>query len=254
LPRSQTIVAAGFLRKDGDPMTDSGDAKPKAAAPDANIAQLQDELQRASVAHDLRNPLNTFAMSTGLLLDDLESKDFDPSRALALLSRMDRAALRMQTLIEDLIEASRIDARRIDLSPKRERAAQMVREVLATAKSLTTDKGATLAAGVLDDEAEIEVDRARFVQALSKLVMFSLKATGEGGVVQLGARRSGPQVEVVVRAMPPGGAPKGASHDEGRGGLALLIARGLVEAHGGQIRLETTDEGPQAVITLRSAG
>jgi signal transduction histidine kinase len=257
----ENVVAARFLSKDGDPMPSDSGEKPSPANPEAETARLREELSRssrsreillASVAHDLRNPLNTFAMSAGLLRDDLERKDLDPTRALALLSRMDRAALRMQSLIEDLLEASRIDAKRIDLSLERERVAQIVRELLGSAKTLTSEKGATLAAGALDDEAEVEVDRARLAQALTKLIGFSLKATGEGGVVQLSVKREGPHVEVFVKAMPPGGAPKGASHDEGRGGLALLIARGLVEAHGGQVRLETTDDGPQVVVRLRS--
>ena len=68
------------------------------------------EVLLASVAHDLRNPLNTFAMSAGLLRDDLEGPDFDRTRALSLLSRMDRASSRMQALIEDLLEASRVEA------------------------------------------------------------------------------------------------------------------------------------------------
>src|SRR6188768_2740987 len=58
------------------------------------------EVLLASVAHDLRNPLNTFAMSTGLLRDDLESPDFERARAVSLVTRMERASTRMQRLIE----------------------------------------------------------------------------------------------------------------------------------------------------------
>src|SRR3954467_6005419 len=69
----------------------------------------------ASISHDLRNPLNTFAMSAGLLRDDVDHGSVDRTRALALLSRMERAVERMQRLIEDLVEASRVDARRVEL-------------------------------------------------------------------------------------------------------------------------------------------
>src|SRR5687767_14767669 len=77
----------------------------------------------ASVAHDLRNPLNTFAMSAGLLRDDLESGDLDRNRAVGLLARMERASNRMQVLIEELLEASRVEAGGVEVHVREENAA-----------------------------------------------------------------------------------------------------------------------------------
>jgi len=226
------------------------------------IEQLKEELRAAtrarevllaSVAHDLRNPLNTFAMSSGLLRDDIEREDIDPTRALALLSRMDRAAQRMQYLIEDLLEASRLEAKRIELAPKPDRAGQVLRDTQVATKALATEKGATVVLGAIDDTVTINVDRARFVQALSRLVAFSMKAIGEGGVIQLAVSSTQGEAEIVVKAMPPGGAPSHATHDEGRGGLALLIGRGLVEAHGGTVRFAASSDGPQILVSLPKA-
>ncbi len=223
------------------------------------IARLKEELRAAtrarevllaSVAHDLRNPLNTFAMSSGLLRDDIEREDIDPTRALALITRMDRAAQRMQHLIEDLLEGSRLEAKRIELAPKPERAGQILRETQTATKALATEKSATVVLGAIDEDITLEVDRVRLVQALSRLVAFAMKAIGEGGVIQLSAQALEHVIELNVKAIPPGGGAANATHDEGRGGLALLIGRGLVEAHGGSIRFASSAEGPQILVTL----
>jgi signal transduction histidine kinase len=232
------------------------------SASDDEVTRLREELRAAtrardvllaSVAHDLRNPLNTFAMSSGLLRDDIEREDIDPTRALALITRMDRAAQRMQQLIEDLLEASRIEAKRIELVMKPERAGHLVRDAAISAKALASEKGATVVLGAIDEEAVVAVDRGRIVQAISKLVTFALKAIGEGGVIHLGARREADDVEIALKAMPPGGAQGNASHDEGRGGLSLLIGRSLVEAHGGSVRLAASPDGPQILVRLPPA-
>src|SRR4051812_46253841 len=88
-----------------------------------------------SLAHDLRNPLNTFAMSVGLLKDDLERNDLDPARALSLVSRMERSTHRMQVLVEDLLEAGRVEAHAIDFTPKNEVAAAIAKNAVTAAQS-----------------------------------------------------------------------------------------------------------------------
>jgi signal transduction histidine kinase len=205
------------------------------------------EVLLASVAHDLRNPLNTFAMSTGLLRDDIESPQFERARALSLVSRMERASTRMQRLIEDLLEASRIEAGNIELAVKAEDAAGVLRSAIEKAKPLAQDKGAT----VEEDAATeglllIKADKARAVEALTKLVTVALKSTGEGGVIRLGVEKRDAKIVFLVRGIAPR-QTKSAAPDESRGGLALLIARGLVTAHGGTIATETTNEGARTL-------
>jgi K+-sensing histidine kinase KdpD len=193
----------------------------------------------ASVAHDLRNPLNTFAMSAGLLRDDAERNDVDATRALGLITRMERATARMQGLIDDLVEASRIDARKIDLTVKSELASQLVKDAVSAASS-SPDKSAVVACDTVDDDARVMADRARTLQLLAKLIAFGSKCTGDSGTIRLGVMKSGDEVVFTARALGPGGLPVPAPK-EGRGGLGLLIARGLVEAQRGTFRLESGD-------------
>jgi K+-sensing histidine kinase KdpD len=205
----------------------------------------------ASVSHDLRNPLNTFAMSAGLLRDDLERDDVDTTRGLSLIARMERATTRMQGLIEDLVEASRIDARKIDYAIREESAAQLVRDAVTAATPKPSEKSAAVFADSLDDDAHVMADRGRTLQLLAKVVAFEAKSTGDSGSIRLGVSRQPEGVVFTARAIGPGGAPVSAP-EEGRGGLALLIARGLVEAQRGTFRVEGGD-GLAVSFTLPAA-
>src|SRR5262245_5824482 len=156
------------------------------------------EVLLASVAHDLRNPLNTFAMSAGLLRDDLEGPDFDRTRALNLLARMDRASTRMQVLIEDLLEASRIEAGTVEVTRRLEQGASVARAAIAKARPAVADKGASLEEGAITEDVPVELDRARTIDALVKLVAVALKTTGEGGVIRIGVEQSDDNVLFTV--------------------------------------------------------
>lgn len=208
------------------------------------------EVLLASVAHDLRNPLNTFAMSAGLLRDDLEGPDFDRTRALSLLSRMERASTRMQALIEDLLEASRVEGGAVEIHRRPEQASVVARAAIAKAKQLCADKHTTLDEGALEEDARIEVDRGRTTDALVKLIAVVLKSTGEGGAIRIGVERHEGDVFFTLRATGPRGAMSAVPQDESRGGLAFLIGRGLVTAQGGQLLTETTQEGPRMVVAF----
>lgn len=203
----------------------------------------------ASVSHDLRNPLNTFAMSAGLLRDDLERPEVDRARGLGLLGRMDRAIDRMQRLIEDLLEASRIEAKKIPLAPRVDDAAQLVRDAVAAAATLAREKRVQLEVDEVDP-ARVLVDRPRAHQLLSKVLGYAIKASSEGGTIRLSARAQGGAVRFAIQpasAQPPSSR---SFAEEGRGGLALLIARGLAEAHGGSLGFE---DGTVIAFTLPAA-
>lgn len=209
------------------------------------------ELLLASVSHDLRNPLNTFAMSAGLLRDDLERNDVNAQRGISLVSRMERATGRMQSLIEDLVEASRIDAGKIDFAIREESAAQIVKDAVAAAAVPAGEKGAAVSVESVDDDARVTCDRARLLQAIAKVIAFETKSTGDGGAIKLGVQKHGGGAVFTARAIGPGGVAV-PPPEEGRGGLALLIARGLVEAQHGTFRIEGT-EGLVVAFSLPGA-
>jgi light-regulated signal transduction histidine kinase (bacteriophytochrome) len=209
------------------------------------------EVLLASISHDLRNPLNTFAMSAGLIRDDLERNDVDVTRGISLVSRMERATSRMQGLIEDLVEASRIDAHKIDFAIRPERASQLLKDAASAAKSGTSDKGASVVADALEEGISVMADRARTLQLIAKVIAFEAKSTGDGGTIRISGARQGDSVLFTARAMAPDGSAV-APPEEGRGGLALLIARGLAEGQRGAFRVEPGD-GLVVTFTLPAA-
>jgi K+-sensing histidine kinase KdpD len=209
------------------------------------------EVLLASVAHDLRNPLNTFAMSAGLLRDDLEGPAFDRNRALNLVARMDRASARMQSAIEDLLDASRVEAGTIELAIRPESAAAIVHAALAKAKPSIADRGATVEEGPIED-ATVRVDRARTADALVKLVAVAVRSVGEGAVIRLGVERAEDNVLFTVRTTPPRGVAT-QRQEEGRGGLAMLLARGLIAAQRGTVTTDATPAGSRIAVAFPAA-
>lgn len=204
----------------------------------------------AGISHDLRNPLNTFAMSTGLLRDDLERGELSADRALGLVSRMERAIERMQRLIEDLHEASRIEGKQIALTKKKEEPRAILARALTEHAGVAKERGATLSVEEPAPELEgrtVEVDRARLVQAIGKLVAYAVRITGEGGALRLGAFASEGAVTFALRA---GGLPTPITPP--KNGLSLLIARGIVEAHGSALHIDAHD-GLSLAFTLPAA-
>ena len=204
----------------------------------------------AIVSHDLRNPLNTISMSAELLhmnaVEDLASG----ARDLPIVQRIERDVAWMNRLIEDLLDASRIDNGKLSVAPGPERGASLVKDALESALPLAEAKGSQLQLGQVDEALEVLADRARILQLFSNLVGNSLKFTPRGGLITLALVRHGKRACFSVEDNGPGIAPahldhlfkqywKGTEASRDGAGLGLFIAHGIVAAHGGEIRVES---------------
>ena len=194
----------------------------------------------ASVSHDLRNPLNTFAMSTGLLRDDMERKQMDPARGITLVTRMDRATSRMQSMIEDLVEASRIDAGKVDFTPKPENAAQLLRDAQTAAAPTGKDKAPAIVIESADENVKVLADRGRALQLLAKVIQYCTKATGDSGAIHFAVAQTNDGIVFTANGYGPG-QTRLTRLEEGRAGLALLLARGLTTGQKGTFTVDTAD-------------
>lgn len=218
----------------------------RAALDDAHRAR---EALFASVSHDLRNPLNTFAMSLGLLRDDV---DRGATRAQGLIGRMDRASERMQQIIEDLMEASRIQAGKLELAPKREDAVALLREAASASQPLAAEKRLAVEEGTVETNTFVTVDRRRTLEALRKVIAYAIRCCSERGSVRLDVARRGADVVFDVTSVIPNHTPQPMSLEGGKGGVTLFIARGLVAAQGGTFDVRT-GEGTTFRVTLPAA-
>ena len=203
----------------------------------------------AVVAHDLRNPLSTISLGAELLLDTTPD---DAAHAFQRrhLSTVKRSAERMNRLIQDLLDVSRITGGKMALAPREEDASLLLTEAAAMLRPLAEARGITFGTRGLTGLPRLRVDGARIMQVISNLVGNALKFTPEGGTVTLAAAREGDDLRISVIDTGSGISPErcrtcsGASGRrttaDRRGlGLGLAIARGIVEAHGGRIWVES---------------
>ena len=214
----------------------------------------------AIVSHDLRNPLNTITMAASLLQ---EIPPGSPASRKPLESIL-RSARRMTHLIQDLLDVSSIQAGRLSVDPKPHDPVSVVDEVIESFQSDAQARGLVLGKDVIGTPPHVRADRDRLLQALSNLVSNALKVTHEGSVtvrvrsgpdiVEFGVIDTGPGVPVAEQGKLFEPYWRGENAEYRGTGLGLAIVRGIVEAHGGQIRVESQPgEGAAFIFTLPSA-
>jgi two-component system, chemotaxis family, sensor kinase Cph1 len=205
----------------------------------------------AVVSHDLKNPLSVVQMQSALLVTSMQAIEGDPSRRLrAAAERILRAVDRMNTLIHDLLDLSKIEAGRFTVQATHEDARAMVEEAVIVLEPLGHKKNVTLslAAG---PECAVMADRDRIFQVMSNLIGNALKFSPERGVIRLSVRELEGEVLFTVKDDGPGidagQLPnlfnrywQAARSSRQGSGLGLYIAKGIVEAHGGRIWAEST--------------
>jgi PAS domain S-box-containing protein len=246
------------LRREAEAARASLLERERSARADAELAsKLRDEVL-AVVAHDLRNPVHTILMSAGAALE----LPLSPEDHALQLTLIQRAARRMDALIRDLLDVTRIETGRLAIAPAPTNVGAMIADVLETAAPLAADRGVRLEADVPAELPDVQADRDRIVQALGNLVGNALKFTSSAGRIVVRSRPAGAFVEAAVEDTGCGIAAEHQPHvfdrywqaDRGahRGvGLGLAIVRGIVEAHGGHVVVESRlGEGTTFRFTL----
>ena len=220
-------------------------------------ARLFDEAQLATkarddmlaiVAHDLRNPLNTIFMSSQFLLEIVPEGERPTEHKQ--LSIVWRSAERMNRLIQDLLEVKRIEGGKLALETRVTDASSIINEAVELLRPIAAASKLGLDCDVAADTPKVTADPPRIQQVLSNLVGNAIKFTPAGGQIILRASRGDNEARFVVADTGPGIAPDALPHIFGRLwqgnradrrgiGLGLTIAKGIVEAHGGRIWVES---------------
>jgi two-component system sensor histidine kinase BaeS len=203
-----------------------------------------------NVAHELRTPLASIKGYMEGLIDGVLPAE------VATFQQVYREADRLQRLVYDLQELSRVEAGTFELHPKPTAVARLVEFVVDRLGRQFEEKRVTLETDVSPDLPLIRADEDRVGQVLLNLVGNALQYTPSGGRVSLVARREGEKVRLSIQDTGVGISPehlphvferfyrvdKSRSRAGGGSGIGLTIARHLVEAHGGQI--EAASDGP----------
>jgi signal transduction histidine kinase len=215
----------------------------------------------AWVSHDLRTPLAGLRAMAEALEDQVV---VDPREVSQYHTQIRREVDRLTAMIDDLFELSKIHAGALRLSRRMVGLEDLVAEVVASAEPVARAKGVRLSGGAVRG-MPVFVDSAEMGRALRNLVTNAIRHTpSDGGVEVLAEVQSGLACVTVSDAcggIPPGDLPRvfdvafrGESArtpgpQEGAG-LGLSIARGIVEAHSGQIAVRNAGPGCQFLIRL----
>ena len=215
----------------------------------------------AWVSHDLRTPLAGLRAMAEALEDQVV---VDPRTVSGYHSQIRREVDRLTAMIDDLFELSRIHAGALRLSRRMVGLEDLVAEVVASAEPVARAKGIRLT-GAAVRGMPVFVDTAEMGRALRNLVTNAIRHTpSDGGVDVLAEVQSGMACVSVSDAcggIPPvdlprvfdvafrGESARTPGPQEGAG-LGLSIARGIVEAHSGQIAVRNAGPGCQFLIRL----
>jgi PAS domain S-box-containing protein len=201
------------------------------------------------VSHDLGNPLSAVRVSARVLDRLLDAGDME--RARVQVEGIRGAALQMERLIKDLLEIRRIETGRLRLVRRPEQVRQLVEEAARSLHGVAAEKGVTITTRLEDGlHALIRVDADRIQQIFSNLMGNALKFTPRDGVITVAAANAEDGVVFSVRDTGPGIPAEHLPHVFNRFwqasqqgshgiGLGLAIAKGLVEAHGGDVVVES---------------
>jgi signal transduction histidine kinase len=229
----------------------------------ARADRAKDELL-SMLAHELRNPLGTISNA----LEVLRLKGEGDETWRRAIDAAERQVHHQAVLIDDLLEASRVTRRQIELECEELDLAQLVKEAVESYRETLDTAGLTLELDLPAEKLPMRGDRLRLSQVLSNLLQNALQFTPRGGCIAVRASLlpGGRRVELSVRDNGAGIAREElpyvfevfsqADHqslDRSRGGLGvgLAVVKGLVEMHGGEVEAHSEGSGKGAEIAIR---
>ncbi|PHV70194.1 hypothetical protein CS063_12000 [Sporanaerobium hydrogeniformans] len=204
----------------------------------------------ANVSHELRTPLTTLKSYTETLLDGaIDEKEV----AMNFLDVMNKETDRMTTLVQDLLELSRIDNRQIQLNFKRVNLKRLLEDTIEAQKIHIKKKGHQLIYEVDEKQSYLLLgDGIRIKQILHNILSNAIKYSIDPGTIQI-RLEAGKEIKLEIADTGIGipqedlgriferfyRVDKARSRKMGGTGLGLAIAKELVELHGGRIEMNS---------------
>ncbi|MEJ1963694.1 MAG: ATP-binding protein [Gammaproteobacteria bacterium] len=257
--RQETNDQLSFERKGADSIASSL-GETKSALTEAQTKEERHHDVLGMVTHDLRNPLSLISLSAESIA---ETTNEESTRIASHGIRL--AAARMERLLSELLDVVRIESGMLRIVKRRHDVGALLQEVHVAYEPLFSARGITLTADTPPDGLEAFFDHDRIVQVLSNLLGNAMKFTPLGGKVIIHAERQADMVAVTVRDNGLGIPASALTHiferfwqidnNTRRGlGLGLHICEKIIQAHGGDISVESElGEGATLRFTLPTA-
>ena len=230
-------------------------------------ARKQQELENlrrdliAWAGHDLQTPLTSIQAVLEALADGMVDDAETIQRYLITAQRNIQA---LSVLVDDLFQMAQLDAGGLPLDRAYNSLGDLVSDTLESFSELAARQGVDLQGSVDPGVDPVYMDAQRIGRVFNNLLNNALRYTPQGGRVQVQARREADAILVEVidtgQGVQPDDLPfiferfyrgeKSRSRSTGGSGLGLAIARGVVEAHGGQIGVESSPQGTRFFFTI----
>jgi histidine kinase len=226
----------------------------------AQIERTEEMRRRliGDVAHELRTPLTTIKGTAEGLMDGVLAPEPEAFHQIY------RKADRLQRLVQDLQELSRVEAGAYHLRPQPVGVERLVETTVERLKRQFDEKGVELGVSLSPDLPPVFADEDRAGQILFNLIGNALQYTPSGGRVLISAQPDHQKIVISIRDTGVGIAAehlphlftrfyrvdKSRSRAGGGSGIGLTIARYLVQAHGGTLRAESPGLGQGSMFTF----
>ncbi|MBY0493336.1 MAG: response regulator [Cyanobacteria bacterium] len=217
----------------------------------------------ATTSHELRTPLTSIIGFSRILVDGYVD---DPVEQRDLLDDVHRSALHLLSLVDDILDLSRIEAGRLDIKVETVDLAGLIAEVMTLTRAQANEKGLALVTDVPTTLPPIRVDRSRMRQVLRNVIGNAVKFTDRGQIRVSAFVTDGDGAHVGVDVADTG---IGIALDKqpllfekfrqidgshtrrhGGSGLGLAISKALIERMSGRIQLRSAGEGMGTTVAL----
>jgi signal transduction histidine kinase len=225
------------------------------------MRKMRNELL-AWIGHDLRTPLTSIRAILEALADRVVE---DPDTVQRYLATAQKETRYLSRLIDDLFDMSQMEAGGLKLDCQDNSMKDLISDTIESFTELAFKQGINLDGSIDPDVDPVYMDAKWIGRVLINLTSNALRFTPPGGTVTINATRHGKRVQVEVCDNGDGiktedlpfvferfyRGEKSRNRETGGTGLGLAIARGIIEAHNGQIRAESTESvGTRMIFTI----
>jgi signal transduction histidine kinase len=232
---------------------------------DVTAARRLDEMRRQFItdaSHEIKTPLTAIGGFAAAIADGVAGSPEEQKRCASLIVR---EVERLNRLVNDLLDLSRIESGAVKLTFDEVDLSELVSSAVEAFQSQAQEKSIAVETDIPSGLPSVRADGDRVYQVLVNLISNALRFNRPGSRIAIAAERTDGQVRVEVRDTGPGipadqlphiwerfhRADTARSRQDGGTGLGLAIVRSIVEAHGGSVSAESVlGEGATFTFTL----